>query len=68
LDPEKNLKATDESTTMAKTRKTPRPQKSSAKAALNKMKGAATTDTPPSDESDEAKVKDETVVGEHPEF
>jgi hypothetical protein len=54
---------------MAKTRKTPRPQKSSAKAkaAVNKMKGAATTATPPSNESAEAKVKGETVVGDHPE-
>jgi hypothetical protein len=54
---------------MAKTQKTPRPQKSSAKAkaVVNKMKGAAITATPPSDESDEAKVKGETSVGDHPE-
>jgi hypothetical protein len=32
-----------------------------------KMKGAAKTVTPPSDESNEAKVKEETVLGEHPE-
>jgi hypothetical protein len=59
---------------MAKTRKTPRPQKSSAKAkaAFNKMKGAATTVPRPPDEShesDEAKVEVETdtVVWDHPE-
>jgi hypothetical protein len=51
---------------MARTRKTPRPQKSSAKAkaAVNKMKGAATTAPRPSDESDKAKVEVETVVWE----
>jgi hypothetical protein len=50
-------------------RETLRPQKSStkAKAAVNKIKGAATTATPPSDESDETKVKNETEVGEDPE-
>jgi hypothetical protein len=47
---------------MAKKRKTPRPKKS-----VNKMKGAATTSTPPSDESNKTKVKNETVVGEDPE-
>jgi hypothetical protein len=50
---------------MAKKRKTPRPQKSSAKAkaAVNKMKGAATTAPRPPDESDkpdEAEVDVET--------
>jgi hypothetical protein len=54
---------------MAKTQKTPRPQKSSAKdqAEVNITKGTATTAPPPSDESDEAKVEVETVVGDHPE-
>jgi hypothetical protein len=54
---------------MAKMRKTPCPQKSSAKAnaAVNKMKGAATTAPRPSDESDEAKVEVETVICDHPE-
>jgi hypothetical protein len=47
--------ATDESTT-AKTQKTPRPQKSSAKskAAVNKMKGDATTAPRSPDKSDES--------------
>jgi hypothetical protein len=54
---------------MAKTRKTTRPQKSSAKAktAVKKMKGAAITAPPPSDKSNEAKVEGETAVGDHPE-
>jgi hypothetical protein len=49
--------------------KTPRAPKSSAKAktTVNKMKGAATTAPPPSDESDEEKVEVETVVRVHPE-
>jgi hypothetical protein len=53
---------------MAKTQTNPRPQKSSAKAkaAVNKMKGAATTATPHSDESDQAKAKGDTVAGDHP--
>jgi hypothetical protein len=64
--------STDESTTMAETQKTTRPQKSSAKAkaAVNKMKEAATTvPCPPneSDASDKAKVEveNETVVWDH---
>jgi hypothetical protein len=62
---------------MAKTPKTPRPQKSpvKAKAALNKMKGAATTvlhspgDSDEPDVPDEAEVKVgiESVVWDHPE-
>jgi hypothetical protein len=69
--------ATDESTTMDKTRKTPRPQKSSskAKAAVNKIKGAATTAPRSPDESNEpdepdeaeAEVETDTVVWDHPE-
>jgi hypothetical protein len=61
---------------MAKTRKTPRPQKSSAKAkaAVNKIKGAATTAPRSPDESDEpdepdkaeVEVDTETVVSDHP--
>jgi hypothetical protein len=49
---------------MAKTRKTSRPQKSSAKAkaAVNKMKGAVTKTIPPSEESDNMKAKRKTVV------
>jgi hypothetical protein len=70
-------KATDESITMAKTRRTPRPQKSpaKAKAAVNKMKGAATTaprspdepDKPDVPEEAEAKVGIESVVWDHSE-
>jgi hypothetical protein len=54
---------------MAKTRNTPHPQQSSAKAKseVNKMKGAATISTQPSNESDKMKVKKETVVGKDPE-
>jgi hypothetical protein len=62
---------------MAKTRKTPCPQKSpaKAKAAVNKMKGAATTAPYSADESDEPDVPDEaevkveieSVVWDHPE-
>jgi hypothetical protein len=68
---------TDESPTIDKTRKTPRPQKSSAKAkaAVDKMKGAATTAPCPPDESDESdepdkaevEVETDTVVWDHPE-
>jgi hypothetical protein len=70
-------KVTDESITMAKTRRTPRPQKSpaKAKAAVNKMKGAATTaprspdepDEPDVPEEAESKVGIESVVWDHPE-
>jgi hypothetical protein len=58
-------KSKDKSTTMAKTRKMSRPQKSSAKAkaAVNIMKGAVTRSTPPSEESDNMKAKRNTVVG-----
>jgi hypothetical protein len=69
--------ATDKSTTMAKTRKNPRPQKSPAKAtaAVNKMKEAATTAPHSPDESDEPDVSDEaevkggieSAVWDHPE-
>jgi hypothetical protein len=72
--------STDKSTTMAKKRKTPHPQKSSAKAKaeVNKMKGAATTALRSPEESnesyepdvpDEAEVKVgiESVVWDHPE-
>jgi hypothetical protein len=54
---------------MAKTQKNHRPQKSSAKAkaAVNKIKGAATTVPPSSDESNEATMEVETVVWDHPE-
>jgi hypothetical protein len=62
---------------MAKTRKTPRPEKSpaKAKAAVNKMKGGATTAPPSPDESDEPDVPDEeevkvgieSVILDHPE-
>jgi hypothetical protein len=54
---------------MAKTRKTPRPQKSSAKAkaAVNKMKGATTKATPHSEESDKMKAKKKKVVGKDSE-
>jgi hypothetical protein len=59
---------------MAKTRRTPRPQKSPAKAnaAVNKMKGAATTAPRSPDEPDvpdeaEVKVGIESVVWDHPE-
>jgi hypothetical protein len=62
---------------MAKTRETPRPQKSpaKAKAAVNKMKGAATTAPHYPDESDEPDMSDEAevkvgieyVVWDHPE-
>jgi hypothetical protein len=57
-------KAIDESTTMVKTRRTPRPQKSPAKvkAAVNKMKGAATTVPRSPNESDEPDVPDEAEV------
>jgi hypothetical protein len=50
---------------MAKTQKTPRPQifSAKAKAAFNKMKGAATKATPPSEESEKMKAKKKTVVG-----
>jgi hypothetical protein len=53
-------KGTDESTTMVKTRRNPRPQKSpaKAKAAVNKMKGAATTAPHSPNESDEPDVPD----------
>jgi hypothetical protein len=52
---------------MDKIRKTFRPQKSSAKAkaAVNKMKGAVTKTTPPSEESDNMKAKRNTVVGKY---
>jgi hypothetical protein len=58
-------KSKDKSATMAKTRKTSRPQKSSAKAkaAVNKMKGAVTKTTQPSEESGNMKAKRKTVVG-----
>jgi hypothetical protein len=69
--------STDESSTMARMRKTPRPEKSSAKAkaAVNRMKGAATTAPRFHDESDEpdvsgeaeVKVGIESVVWDHPE-
>jgi hypothetical protein len=59
---------------MAKTLKTPRPQKSpaKAKAAVNKMKGVATTASRYPDKSDkpdeaEVKVGIESVVWDHPE-
>jgi hypothetical protein len=57
-------KATHESTTTAKTRKTPRPQKSpaKAKAVVNKMKGSATTAPRYPDESDEPDMPDEAEV------
>jgi hypothetical protein len=77
LDKANIRKATHESTTMAKARKTPRPQKYPAKtkAAVNKMKGAATTAPGYPDESDEpdmpgeaeVKVGIESVVWDHPE-
>jgi hypothetical protein len=56
--------ATDESTTKAKTRKTPCPQKSSAKAkaAVNKMKGAAITAQHSPNESDKSNEPDEAEV------
>jgi hypothetical protein len=49
-------KATDESTKMAKTRRTPLPQKYPAKAnaSVNKMKGSATTSPHSPNESDES--------------
>jgi hypothetical protein len=69
--------ATDESTTMAKMQKTPRPQKSSAKAkaAVNKTKGAATTvprspgesNEPHEPHEAEVEVGIESVVWDHPE-
>jgi hypothetical protein len=59
---------------MAKTRRTPRPQKSPAKdkAAVNKMKGSATTVPRSPNEPDvpdeaEVKVGIESVVWDHPE-
>jgi hypothetical protein len=62
---------------MAKTRRTPRPQKSpaKAKAAVNKMKGAATTaphspdkfDKPDVPDKAEVKLGIESVVWDHPE-
>jgi hypothetical protein len=57
-------KSTDKSTTMAKTRRTPRPQKSPAKAkgSVNKIKGAATTAPHFPNESDEPDVPDEAEV------
>jgi hypothetical protein len=70
LDKTSIQKATDESTTMAKTQRTPRPQKSpaKAKAAVNQMKGAATNaphspnQSEDSDEPDEPGVPDEAEV------
>jgi hypothetical protein len=49
---------------MAKTRRTPRPRKSpaKAKAAVNKMKGTATTAPHSPNESDEPDVPDEGEV------
>jgi hypothetical protein len=77
LDKANIQKATYESTTMAKTRKTPRPHKSpaKAKAAVNKTKGAPTTAPRYPDESDEPNMPDEarvkvgieSVVWDHPE-
>jgi hypothetical protein len=57
-------KATDEYTTMAKMRRTPRPQKSpaKAKAAVNKMKGAATTAPHSPNESDKSAESKEPDV------
>jgi hypothetical protein len=62
---------------MAKTRRTHRPQKypANAKAAVNKLKGAATTAPRSPDESDEPVVPDEaevkvgieSVVWDHPD-
>jgi hypothetical protein len=54
---------------MAKTKKMPQPQKSSAKAkaAVNKTKGAATNATPPSKESFKMKAKKKTTVGKDSE-
>jgi hypothetical protein len=54
---------------MAKTKKTSRPQRSSAKAkaAVNKMKGAVNKSTPPSEESDRMKAKKKTAVGKDSE-
>jgi hypothetical protein len=76
LDTTNILKETDESTTMDKMGKNPRPQKSPAKAraAVNKMKGAATTVPRSPDESNEPDVPDEaevkvgieSVVWDHP--
>jgi hypothetical protein len=68
LDEANIQKATDESTTMAKTRRTPRPQKypAKAKAVVNQMKGAAnnaphspndSNDSNEPDMPDEAEVK-----------
>jgi type IV secretory pathway VirB10-like protein len=60
-------KATDESTTMAKARRTPRPRKSpaKAKAAVNQMMGDATNaphSPNQSDDSDEPDVPDEAEM------
>jgi hypothetical protein len=54
---------------MAKTQKISRPQKSSAKAkaAVNKMKGAATKATPLSEEFVKMKAKKKTVAGKYSE-
>jgi hypothetical protein len=67
LDKAKIQKATDESTTMAKMRRTPRPQKSPAKAnaSVNQMKGAvnnAPHSPNQSDDSGEPDVPDEAEV------
>jgi hypothetical protein len=72
LDKANIRKATDESTTMAKTRRTPRPQKSPAKAnaEVNKMKGDATTaphSPKDSDDSYEPDVPDKAEVKEEVE-
>jgi hypothetical protein len=57
-------KATDKSTTMAKMRRTPHPHKSpaKAKAAVHKMKGAATTAPHYPNKSDEPDMPDEAEV------
>jgi hypothetical protein len=64
LDKANIQKATDESTTMVKTRRNPRPQKSPAKskAEVNKTKGATTTAPHSPNESDEPDVPDEEEV------
>jgi hypothetical protein len=72
LDKANIQKATYESTTMAKTRRTPRPQKSpsKAKASVNQMKGAATNaphSPNQSNDSNEHGVPDEAEVKEEAE-
>jgi hypothetical protein len=69
LDKANIRKATDESKIMAKTRRTPRPQKFPAKvkAAVNKMKGAATTVPHFPNESDEPDAPDAPDVPDEAE-